>query len=100
MYFLIWENIKSREVTGGVFESAPSASPDSFFQLGQKHIISNFKGRICPTCFETGGAYAHSAPQLCTPLVCILVSVPLKHLILLFALIFFSGAENWNFFDI
>ena len=47
--------------------------PDSFFQQGQKHTISNFRGGIltggiCPTCFETGGAYAHCAPRLRTPL--------------------------------
>ena len=53
MYFRRTENIKSREVTGGVFESAPSAPPDRFFQLGQKHTISNFRGGIC-----TVSAYA------------------------------------------
>jgi hypothetical protein len=54
--------------------SDPSAPTDSFFQQGQKHTISNFRGGIltgggiCSTCFETGGAYAHCAPRLRTPL--------------------------------
>jgi len=75
VFFGVQENIKNWEVTGGVIESAPSAPPDSFFQLGQKHTISNFRGGhtlrggICPTCFETGGAYAHCAPRLRTPLI-------------------------------
>ena len=76
MYFGGRENIKSMEVTGGVFESAPSAPSDSFFHLGQKHTISNFRGGICPLCFETGGAYTHSAPRLRTPLLDMMFALP------------------------
>ena len=61
------------EVTRGVLESAPSAPPNSFFQQGQKHTISNFRGGIL-----TGGAYAppvlkqgghmHTVPHGCARL--------------------------------
>ena len=71
--FQVQENIKSWEVTGGVIESAPSAPPDSFFQLGQKHTILNFRGGIL-----SGGAYAppvlkqgghmHTVPHGCARL--------------------------------
>ena len=45
-------------------------TPDSFFQRGQKHTISNFGWGKSPPCFETGGAYAPSAVRLRTPLAC------------------------------
>ena len=64
---------KYLEVTGGVIESAPSALVDSFFQLGQKYTISNFRGGIL-----SGGAYAppvlkqgahmHTVPHGCARL--------------------------------
>ena len=47
------DNIKIREVAGGVLASAPSALPDSFFRQGQKHTISNYRGGILSV-----GAYA------------------------------------------
>ena len=67
MYFRKTENIKSREVTGGVFESAPSAPPYSFFQLGQKHTILNFRGGICPPVLKQG-VHMHTLPHGCARL--------------------------------
>ena len=55
-------------------ESAPSAPPDSFFSAGAETYYFKFqgghtlRGGICPPCFDTGGAYAHCAPRLRTPL--------------------------------
>ena len=65
-----WENIKSREVTGVVLESAPSAPPPGqFFSAGAETYYFKFQGGG----ILTGGEYAppvfkqhmHPLPQNC-----------------------------------
>ena len=73
MYFRRSENIKSREVTGGFLESAPSAPPDRFFSAGAETYYFKSQGGILTGVayappVETGGAYAPSAQRLRTPL--------------------------------
>ena len=54
-----------------------SLLPWQVFSAGAETYYFKFQGEhthrlgICPTCFETGGAYAHSAPRLRTPLLVI-----------------------------
>ena len=65
-----FDSATGAEQTRGALESAP---PDSFFQLGHKHTISNFRGGI-----SSGGAYAppvlkqgghmHTVPHGCARL--------------------------------
>ena len=73
MYFWRTGKYLKKGVHWSVWESAPSAPPDSFFQQGQKHTISNFRGGIL-----SGGAYAppllkqgghmHTVPHGCARL--------------------------------
>ena len=49
--------------------SLPRLPPlTAFFSWGRNILFQISGGGICPSCFETGGAYAHCAPRLRTPL--------------------------------